>query len=349
MKLATFCTAQGGDQRVGALILVNGEEYLVDLLKAYSSYLAESVNDPFAAEIAAVRIPGDMCGFLRGGQLSLEAAKQGFGFVESRMAQPLRLESAIENAIISKLDKIRILPPISKPGKIISTGGNYQLHIDKDIESNKLFKSIPDHPIQFLKSPSSVIGNEDPIIKSRFTDELDYEIELAIVIGKRCKDVTADNWLDYVAGFTVVNDVSMRDIILKELDTGSVFYGKSMDSCCPMGPYLVTKDEIQNADNLEMQLSVNGDVRQKDNTKNKRFSCGEILAFTSRITLEPGDIITTGTPTGVAGFRKNKPHYLLKDGDVVEAFIEGIGQLTNYVIDEEVRTDNINGLASNKD
>ncbi len=108
-----------------------------------------------------------------------------------------------------------------------------------------------------------------------------------------------------------------------------------MDSYCPVGPYIVTKDEIDNTNNLDMQLSVNGEIRQNDNTKNMRFDCGEILAFTSRITLEPGDIITTATPTGVAGFRKQKPHYLLNCGDVLEARIESIGVLTNHIINDD--------------
>lgn len=336
MKLATFSGGKSVNKTIGALTIVNGFEYIIDLSKAYALYIEKFDKDPFAYDIAKIRIPKEMRDFLRGGELSMEAAKKGYSFVESLTTDPMKLESAIFDELIYKLDNIRLLPPIDRPEKIISTGGNYQIHIEKDIESNKLFKSIPDHPIQFLKSPSSVIGNGDPIIKSRFTEELDYEIELSMVIGKRCKDVKAENWLDYVVGFTVINDISMRDIILSEIETSSVFYGKSMDTCCPMGPYIVTKDEIADANNLDMQLRVNGEIRQNDNTKNMRFNCGEVLAFASRITLEPGDIITTGTPTGVAGFRKQKPQYLLKCGDVLEASIENIGVLTNHIIADEI-------------
>jgi acylpyruvate hydrolase len=182
--------------------------------------------------------------------------------------------------------------------------------------------------------PSSIVGCNESIIKSKYTDELDYEVELAIVIGVTCKDVPTENWLDVIAGFTIVNDVSMRDIILHELEFGSILYGKNLDSCCPLGPYIVTKDEIKDADNLNIQLSVNGEVRQNDNTRNMRFNCGEILSYSSRVTLEPGDIITTGTPSGVAGFKKQRADLLLKPGDVIEAQIEQIGILKNHVIDE---------------
>jgi acylpyruvate hydrolase len=137
-----------------------------------------------------------------------------------------------------------------------------------------------------------------------------------------------------VAGLTVVNDVSMRDIILAEQPFGIPFQGKNLDTSCPLGPCIATLDEIGDTGNLDVWLRVNGEVRQQDNTRNMVYDFGRIVAYWSRVTLEPGDVITTGTTSGVAGFRKQRPEKLLKPGDVVEAEVQGVGILRNPVVDE---------------
>jgi acylpyruvate hydrolase len=185
--------------------------------------------------------------------------------------------------------------------------------------------------------PSAVIGPGDDIVRSRLTDELDYEIEIALVIGTRCKDVAAGDWRSVVAGITVVNDVSMRDIILREQSHGIPFQGKNLDTCCPLGPCITTLDEIGDTGNLAFELRVNGQVRQRDNTRNMVHDFGAIVAYWSRVTLEPGDVITTGTTSGVAGFHKQHADKLLQPGDLVEAEVQGVGVLRNRVVDEAGR------------
>jgi acylpyruvate hydrolase len=137
-----------------------------------------------------------------------------------------------------------------------------------------------------------------------------------------------------VAGITVVNDVSMRDLILKEQSHGIPFQGKNLDTCCPLGPCIATLDEFTDTSDIDLELRVNGEVRQKANTREMVFDFGAILAYWSRVTLEPGDVITTGTPAGVAGFRRQRADKLLKPGDVVEAEVKGVGVLRNGVAEE---------------
>jgi acylpyruvate hydrolase len=237
--------------------------------------------------------------------------------------------------VVLPIDHVRLRAPIERPGKIIAIGANYDGHI-KEGRTTGVLGELPQYPVAFLKMPSAVIGPDDLILHSRHTQELDYEIELSMVIGKRCRDVAAEDWRDVVMGFTIVNDVSMRDLIVREKPTGVVFQGKNLDTTCPLGPCIVTEDEIADPGTLAIELQVNGQVRQQDNTRNMIFSCAEIIAYwSSRLTLEPGDIVTTGTTSGVAGFNRRFPERLLKHGDLVEARVEGIGVLRNRVANEE--------------
>lgn len=230
---------------------------------------------------------------------------------------------------VFNLDKVTVLPPISRPTKIICMGGNFSDHLQEGSTS------LPPFPISFLKSPTSLVGHRAPVFYPRRVKLLDYEIELAAVIGKRCKDVSKKNAFDHVAGFSVFNDISARDIQFAEMKRGFCNLGKNFASFAPMGPFLVTPDQAGNPDNLGMELRVNGQTRQFSSTKNMVFKIRQLIEFFSSMTLEPGDIITSGTPSGVAIYRKpDKIPFLLQPGDMIESKIENLGKLQNTVVAE---------------
>jgi 2-keto-4-pentenoate hydratase/2-oxohepta-3-ene-1,7-dioic acid hydratase in catechol pathway len=201
-------------------------------------------------------------------------------------------------------------------------------------EENKV--SIPELPVGFLKAPSCVVGPYDPVpYPHGSTQQLDYEIEMAIVVGKRGKNIPKDKAYDYVAGYTIINDLSARDIQSKEMQKRLVLLSKSLDGFGPMGPYLATPDEIPDPHNLGMELWVNQESqpRQKSSTNQLIYRVPDLIAYWSQMTLEPGDVITSGTPGGVAFFKQPDPQqWFLKPGDVVEARIEGLGFLRNKIV-----------------
>jgi 2-keto-4-pentenoate hydratase/2-oxohepta-3-ene-1,7-dioic acid hydratase in catechol pathway len=218
--------------------------------------------------------------------------------------------------------EVSFLSPVTQPSKIVCVGLNYRDHC---LETGS---PIPDHPVLFNKFPSSIVGPTDPIVFERsLSERVDFEVELAVVMGRTCKRVTEKNAFDYVFGYTVANDVSARD--LQFLDSQFMF-GKALDTFCPLGPVIVTRDEIDDPQDLKLRCSVNGKLYQDSSTGEMIFGVAELLAYISRgITLEPGDVILTGTPAGV-GFTHKPPVYL-KGGDIVRAEIEGIGSLENPV------------------
>jgi 2-keto-4-pentenoate hydratase/2-oxohepta-3-ene-1,7-dioic acid hydratase in catechol pathway len=227
-----------------------------------------------------------------------------------------------------KLDAVTVLPPVARPSKIICLGGNFSDHL---AEAKSLF---PPFPISFLKAPTSLVGHRASVIYPRTVKLLDYEVELATIIGKKCKNVVREDALQYVAGFSVFNDISARDIQFAEMKRGFCNLGKNFDTFGPLGPYLVTPDQSGNPDNLGMELRVNGQTRQQASTKKMVFKVRELVEFFSSMTLEPGDIITSGTPSGVAIYRKpDKEPYLLRPGDSIEAKVENLGRLQNTVVD----------------
>jgi len=226
------------------------------------------------------------------------------------------------------LDSVTVLPPIARPSKIICMGGNFSDHLAEGKSSR------PPFPISFLKAPTSLVGHRASIIYPRTVKVLDYEVELATIIGKKCKSVAKEDALQYVAGFSVFNDISARDIQFAEMKRGFCNLGKNFDTFGPIGPCLVTPDQSGNPDNLGMELRVNGQTRQQASTKKMVFKVRELVEFFSSMTLEPGDIITSGTPSGVAVYRKpDKDPYLLRPGDSIEAKIENLGRLQNTVVD----------------
>jgi 2-keto-4-pentenoate hydratase/2-oxohepta-3-ene-1,7-dioic acid hydratase in catechol pathway len=221
--------------------------------------------------------------------------------------------------------KLKLLAPIHRPPKIICIGLNYRDHA---AESNL---TVPETPTVFSKYPTSVIGPGAPIVLPKASTKPDYEAELAVVIGKGGRYISEDAWREYVFGYTIVNDVSARDF---QMATTQWMIGKTFDTFCPMGPAIVTADEIPDPHTLAISLSIGGETLQSSNTSNLIFRIPKLIAYLSSVfTLEPGDIISTGTPAGV-GFARTPPRWL-KAGDEVRVQVEGIGELVNPVVTEE--------------
>lgn len=331
MKLVTYLPTGRNRARVGVLTVHAGIDYVVDAATAYARVLRDVEHDPYADEVAAARVPCDMTGLLAGGDASLAAVRRGAGHIEAALARGEPPSAFAAAGALHERAAVKLLAPIPRPGKIVAIGANYHEHVREGRETGAIAE-LPPYPPAFLKMSSAVVGPDDPIVYPDHGFELDYEVELSMVIGRSCQDIDAEHWLDHVAGFTIVNDLSLRDVILQERETGPVFYGKNFATACPMGPCIVTKDDIRSPHGLALRLRVNGELRQRDSTASMIHSCGAVLAYWSRLGLEPGDVVTTGTPGGGAGFRRKHPERLLKVGDVVEAEIEGIGVLRNAVV-----------------
>lgn len=210
----------------------------------------------------------------------------------------------------------RLGPPLKRPSKLICVGLNYSLH------AKESGMEVPTQPILFMKATSSISGPFDPIIIPKGSQATDWEVELAVVIGKKAIYVSEEDAMDYVAGYVLHNDVSERDFQLRH--GGQWVKGKSADNFAPLGPYLVTKDEIEDPHNLRLWLTLNGKMLQDSNTSDLIFNVPQLVSYISQyMSLLPGDIISTGTPAGV-GMGFNPPLYL-KEGDVVELGIDGLG------------------------
>lgn len=253
-------------------------------------------------------IPATMIEFLSAGAAALAAMQLQIDSGEHRIA----------------LKDVKLLAPVPRPGKFLGVGLNYADHIDE----TGLEK--PEYPTFFTKQGSCVIGQGEGIQLPKVSDKLDYEAELAFVIGKRCRHISVEKAHEVIAGFTIVNDVTVRDW---QFRTSTWTLGKSFDTHGPMGPWLVTADEINDPHNLAIKTWIDDEKRQDSNTQHMIFNCYELIAYLSQaMTLEPGDVIATGTPSGVGV--KMKPRGYMKTGQTVRIEIENIGTLSNPVIDE---------------
>jgi len=274
--------------RLGALEQVGGQEVIADLNQLDS------------------RIPSTMIEFLQGGQ--------ELRILADRVTKETTSGRVNRNSVVLKA-------PVPNPGKIICIGLNYREHA---AEANV---QIPDYPTIFAKYPNCLIGTKEPIVIPPVTKQVDYEGELAVVMGRRARNVVADQALTYVAGYAPFNDVSARDY---QFRTSQWTAGKIFDTFGPMGPALVTADDVPDPQNLDLRVTIGDEVLQDSNTRYMIFSVRHLLAYLSEfMTLEPGDIIATGTPSGV-GSRRTPPRFL-KPGDSVRVEIERLGILENPV------------------
>ncbi len=220
-------------------------------------------------------------------------------------------------------DEVRFEPPVT-PSKIIAIGKNYAEH------AKETGSSVPKAPLIFAKFPSALTGHEQPITwSSSITQQVDWEGELAVIIGKRARNVSEEDALDHIFGYSIANDVSARDIQIRT--DAQWTRGKGLDTFCPLGPWIVTRDEITDAQALSVKTVINGETRQDGNTKDMIFNIPALIAYCSRMfTLEPGDVLLTGTPSGVG--EGMKPPTYLQNGDVVAISIDGIGTLRNTCV-----------------
>jgi 2-keto-4-pentenoate hydratase/2-oxohepta-3-ene-1,7-dioic acid hydratase in catechol pathway len=293
MLLVTFST-NGDDRRLG----VQDGDSVIDV-----SALGEH---------AGIAVPGDLLTLIRQGSANL-------------------------TRVIGHPDAARYTVPASeitlhapfRPGKIIGVGLNYTEHVAESARTLDTDKELPQRPVLFSKPATAVVGPDEPIQHNgNLTHQLDWECELAVVIGKTAKKVLAEDAFDYVFGYSIVNDISARD----QRRGGQWYFSKGQDSYAPFGPAVLTADDVADPHNLDLSLRVNGEVKQKSNTRYMLFKIRELIAdISSGITLEPGDVIATGSPAGVgASFT---PQQFLVPGDVVECTVESIGTLRNPVAD----------------
>ena len=297
-----------------------------DVRAAYACHLVQRKGDPHGQELAAFRIPTNAAALLSGGQPSWDALLVAAEFLKGVTPDDRGL---MGEPLTAPFDQCRLHAPV-RPGKIIAVGRNYREHL-----AEFGMKLPHDIPSAWIKALSTIIGPTRDIVKPACVQELDYETELTIVIGKKCKNVPEEKAYEVICGYIVANDISARDIVRKERKEGNQLLGKMFDTFAPTGPWLVTKDEIPDPMNLKIITRVNGEIRQNGNTSRMVWSVPQLIAYLSQMTLEPGDLILTGTPEGVAAGRKpDQPSWFLNSGDILESEVEKIGVLRNRIIDD---------------
>ena len=291
--------------RIGCIV----EDRILDLQGAYLKQVGDKGDSIIDADF-----PSDPDKFYSFGEEMLEKARECLRHYQNEGESFEEILYERESAILGA--------PVPNPSKIICVGKNYAEH------AAEMDSDVPDHPVLFAKFTNALIGPEDSIEKSPATEKLDYEVELTIVIGKPASKVKRAEAYDYIAGYTIGNDTSARDL---QKRTQQWLQGKTLDRTTPIGPWVVTADELADPSNLYIRSFVNGEERQSSNTSKLIFDIPYLVEFISNlITLNPGDIIMTGTPDGV-GFAMKPPQFL-NDGDVVTLEIEGIGTMENKVV-----------------
>ncbi|MCY4551546.1 MAG: fumarylacetoacetate hydrolase family protein [Defluviicoccus sp.] len=327
MKLVRYARVGASPDAGRAGILVEGD-LVGDLRAAYAAYLIERQGDPQGREIAVLRFPANWAQHLAIGAVgrdALAAASDWLSGAERDASGP------DGEPLFVPLSEVRLDAP-AVPKKIIAVGRNYLAHLNE--AGTSLPMSIPS---SWIKATSSLIGPFDDVVKPTVVGELDYETELTLVIGERCRDVPEDRAYDVIAGYTVLNDISARDVVRRERAEGNQMLGKMFDGFAPSGPWIVTRDEIADPMDLAIRTRINGETRQDSRTARMIWSIPKLVAFLSQMTLEPGDLITTGTPEGVAMGHKGESSWFLQDGDVIESEVEGVGVMRNRVVQEPAK------------
>lgn len=318
MKLVSF-TQLDGKPRPGAIIEDDSGTRVCDLATASYHFRATQAQGGFV-------LPADMVRFLETGEHGLNLARKVLAWVAG---------SGIATA---PLASVRLVAPIPRPPKLLALAGNYQEHIVEGggtaVDKTKVV------PMLFMKPSTTLLGPGQPLVlPGCVSEKVDWELEIAVVIGRRAKYVSAETALEHVAGYTILNDISSRTLEITrgraESRPRDLFFdwlnGKWQDGFGLMGPYLVTRDEIPDPQNLRLRLSVNGETRQDGSSAHMIFTIAETIAWASKLfTLEPGDVIATGTPSGVG----SATNTFLKAGDTLRAEVDGLGTLVNPVVDE---------------
>ena len=301
MKLVTYRSSALAEGRLGVV----RDDLVIDVER-----LGEALGIGFA---------GTMLGLIDQGPDALAALKHAIGETDS--ARPVGVSQWLSN--------VKLLAPIPRPRKnIFGIGLNYVEHVEESARALDTSKDLPDKPVVFSKPPTAVIGPGDPIQhNASMTRQLDWEVELAVIIGRRATRISVDDAMGHVFGYSILNDVSARD----NRRAGQWIFSKGQDSFAPFGPAIVTADDIPDPHNLDLWLTKNGEEKQRSNTKFLLFDIPTLISdISSGMTLEPGDIIATGTPSGVGAGRD--PQEWMWPGDVIECGVDGIGVLRNPVV-----------------
>jgi 2-keto-4-pentenoate hydratase/2-oxohepta-3-ene-1,7-dioic acid hydratase in catechol pathway len=325
MRLITF-EDPVRQSRIGA-VATDGR--IVDLHSACALYLRDVETESAFYRLADALVPPNMRALFRGGDTSLEAARKAFDYV----LQDSGATGPHGEAVYYSSDAVRLKAPII-PKKFFHTAGNFREHHE---EATKAGFSHPVMPwIVFFQNVDAIIGHDEPVIyPEHLTQELDYELELAVVLKKSGKHFTPEEAADYIGGYVIFNDITARDIQRREMKSGVFSFCKAIDTFCPLGPWIVTADEIPNPHKLAMELRVNGQSRQRSHSSKMSVEISDILSHYSPMGYSAGDVVSTGTVSGVAAFSGDPKAYYLKAGDVMECEIENIGILRNRVISWE--------------
>lgn len=326
MRLLTF-EDRSHRSRIGAL---TPQGLIIDLNTAYASYLRDVERESSFVRLADARVPPEMRLLFEGGEKSLEAARRAFEHAQELGA---RATGPSGEPLVYRGEEITLRAPI-KPKKFFHTAGNFREHHE---EAQKAGFSHPVLPwIVFFQNVDAIIGHEEPVVyPEHLTQELDYELELAVVLKKAGKYFTPEQGWEYIGGYIIFNDVTARDIQRREMKSGVFSFCKGIDTFCPLGPHIVTADEIKDPHNLAMELRVNGQTRQRSHSSKMSVTIPDIVANYSPMGYSAGDVLSTGTVSGVAAFSGDPKAWYLKPGDVMECEIEGIGILRNPVISWE--------------
>jgi len=326
MRLVTF-EDQARRSRIGAL---TSDGRVADLNSACALYLRDVEQEDAFRRLADALVPPNMLALFQGGDTGLEAAHKAF---MHSLQQDENATGPDGETIFFPAAEVRLRAPII-PRKFFHTAGNFREHHE---EATKAGFSHPVLPwIVFFQNVDAIIGHEEPVIyPEHLTQELDYELELAVVLKKGGKHFSPEEATDYIGGYVIFNDITARDIQRREMKSGVFSFCKGIDTFCPLGPWIVTADEIHDPHNLAMELRVNGKPRQRSHSSKMSVKIPEILSHYSPMGYSAGDVVSTGTVSGVAAFSGDPKAWYLKPGDVMECEIENIGILRNRVISWE--------------
>jgi acylpyruvate hydrolase len=295
--------------------------YVVDLNRGYAFYLSNGLKAGSRADSSL--LPASLLGVLEGGTAAMEAVHKTLEYTRGLLGDPVEVDRLRTAGVLRDLKRVKLLTPLPKPHRIIAVGLNYRKHAD---EAGRQVPAVP----EIFSKECLPIGPGEIIRIPRAVKQPDYEVELAFVIGKPARNVPKEKALDYVAGYTVFNDVSARDV---QRRNSQWTLGKSVDTFAVAGPYLVLKDEVPNPQKLELKASIGSEILQQSNTTDMIFSVADIIAdLTQYLTLQPGTIVATGTPSGVGSARK--PQRWLKHGETIRVEIQGLGALENPIEQE---------------
>lgn len=312
MRFVTFL--RQNQQRLG---LMGPEGYIIDLAEANRRYL-KGGNAPFLTTMQS---------FIETGGKALAAARKVEKYVTGKPDEQKKLLAA---GALVKAPQARLLAPIPSPRKnVVMLGINYREHVDEGARARQMEIKYPEWPVFFTKPATSVIGHMAKVVNHKITTKLDWEVELAVVIGRKGRDIPKAKAYEYVFGYTVCLDMTAREL---QRQHGQWYKGKSLDTFCPLGPWIVHKSALPDPQQVRLVCRVNGEVMQDGNTRDMIFDIPTIIeSLSSGLTLEPGDIISTGTPSGV-GFARVPPVFL-KPGDKVEGEVEGVGTLEVSIVE----------------